>query len=405
MRPASVGSLPVPSSLGQSGLDIDVKAPMSVGSLTHQLTSSPQRNLPNASLLHPSTPNTYNLSSSIQSLSSHDVTPGSSVTNPIQITSPGLEAGNQFVSSAQLNSLTSSLPSSTISPQSFNFLTSSNQSQSINTSPSLVAGSVSNTLAQIPISSISNLLTTPSVSTVPYSTMTSLSLPQTSITNIPSTFSSPQSVSLGMSLPSTVSQPTAAVVAAQIVMEAALQASKMNQDVNALGPNSVAGVGQNIPAPLSSAVPQTQIPAGFTTSSISTVTPSSIGYTTPPQVMPTAGTQPLGGILSGNVGGTALTGTNTDGFLNASVGNSQLGVSMATSQPIQVPFNTGLAPTSVNQGQIAIQVSLYIQCTCTSDFLIGSYGTPLAQRASYLALHSSLFGPDGVVNYDYNYYH
>ena len=26
---------------------------------------------------------------------------------------------------------------------------------------------------------------------------------------------------------------------------------------------------------------------------------------------------------------------------------------------------------------------------------------PLAQRASYLALYSSLFGPDGIVNYDY----
>ena len=34
-------------------------------------------------------------------------------------------------------------------------------------------------------------------------------------------------------------------------------------------------------------------------------------------------------------------------------------------------------------------------------FLISSYGTQLAQRASYLALHSSLFGPDGTVNYDY----
>ena len=34
-------------------------------------------------------------------------------------------------------------------------------------------------------------------------------------------------------------------------------------------------------------------------------------------------------------------------------------------------------------------------------FLIGSYGAPLAQRASYLALHSSLFAPDGAVNYDY----
>ena len=35
------------------------------------------------------------------------------------------------------------------------------------------------------------------------------------------------------------------------------------------------------------------------------------------------------------------------------------------------------------------------------EFLISSYGTPLAQRASYLALHSSHFGPDGAVNYAY----
>ena len=31
--------------------------------------------------------------------------------------------------------------------------------------------------------------------------------------------------------------------------------------------------------------------------------------------------------------------------------------------------------------------------TSTSVFLISLYGAPLAQRASYLALHSSLFGP------------
>ena len=40
-------------------------------------------------------------------------------------------------------------------------------------------------------------------------------------------------------------------------------------------------------------------------------------------------------------------------------------------------------------------------CQCVSVFLISSYGAPLAQRASYLALHSSLFGPDGAVSYDY----
>ena len=39
--------------------------------------------------------------------------------------------------------------------------------------------------------------------------------------------------------------------------------------------------------------------------------------------------------------------------------------------------------------------------TCTSVFLISSYGTPLAQRASYLAQNSSHFEPDGAVNYDH----
>ena len=29
------------------------------------------------------------------------------------------------------------------------------------------------------------------------------------------------------------------------------------------------------------------------------------------------------------------------------------------------------------------------------------HAAPLAQRASYLALHSSLLGPDDAVNYDY----
>ena len=38
--------------------------------------------------------------------------------------------------------------------------------------------------------------------------------------------------------------------------------------------------------------------------------------------------------------------------------------------------------------------------TSTSVFLISLYGAPLAQRASYLTLHSSLFG-HGAVNYDY----
>ena len=49
---------------------------------------------------------------------------------------------------------------------------------------------------------------------------------------------------------------------------------------------------------------------------------------------------------------------------------------------------------------IYIHVCIYVnkdvyvcKYVCISVFLISSYGTPLAQRASYLALHSSLFGP------------
>ena len=50
-----------------------------------------------------------------------------------------------------------------------------------------------------------------------------------------------------------------------------------------------------------------------------------------------------------------------------------------------------------------INVSLICTCTCVcmSVFLISSCGAPLVQTACYLALHSSLFGPDSAVNYDY----
>ena len=42
-------------------------------------------------------------------------------------------------------------------------------------------------------------------------------------------------------------------------------------------------------------------------------------------------------------------------------------------------------------------------CTCihVPVFLISSYGAPLSKTECYLALHSSLIGPDGAVNYDY----
>ena len=47
-----------------------------------------------------------------------------------------------------------------------------------------------------------------------------------------------------------------------------------------------------------------------------------------------------------------------------------------------------------------IEVS-FIATNNAPVFLISLYGAPLAQRASYLAQHSSPFGPDGTVNYDY----
>ena len=44
---------------------------------------------------------------------------------------------------------------------------------------------------------------------------------------------------------------------------------------------------------------------------------------------------------------------------------------------------------------------VYTYIVSQTVFLISSSGVPLAQRVSYLASHSSLFGPDGTVNYDY----
>ena len=49
----------------------------------------------------------------------------------------------------------------------------------------------------------------------------------------------------------------------------------------------------------------------------------------------------------------------------------------------------------------AVSIKLKRLYILLAMFLISSYGTPLAKRASYLALHISLFGPYGTVNYDY----
>ena len=46
-----------------------------------------------------------------------------------------------------------------------------------------------------------------------------------------------------------------------------------------------------------------------------------------------------------------------------------------------------------NSKFIVNKMALCMHSYVVPVFLISSYGTPLAQRASYLALHSSLFGP------------
>ena len=46
-------------------------------------------------------------------------------------------------------------------------------------------------------------------------------------------------------------------------------------------------------------------------------------------------------------------------------------------------------------------VSVRICVFVCAVFLISSYGAPLDQRVSYLALQSSVFEPDGAVNFDY----
>ena len=48
-----------------------------------------------------------------------------------------------------------------------------------------------------------------------------------------------------------------------------------------------------------------------------------------------------------------------------------------------------------NVFSIHVYMYMYIKCMCmlVSVFVISSYAAPLSQRASYLALHSSLFGP------------
>ena len=52
-----------------------------------------------------------------------------------------------------------------------------------------------------------------------------------------------------------------------------------------------------------------------------------------------------------------------------------------------IPINTTLLKLSQCCEQIILLYNM------ARVFLISSYGAPLAQRASYLALHSSLFGP------------
>ena len=49
--------------------------------------------------------------------------------------------------------------------------------------------------------------------------------------------------------------------------------------------------------------------------------------------------------------------------------------------------------STIHQNDACAACILWTNLACRSVFLISLYGAPLAQRASYLALQSSLFGP------------
>ena len=59
------------------------------------------------------------------------------------------------------------------------------------------------------------------------------------------------------------------------------------------------------------------------------------------------------------------------------------------------------APSWLHHSQAPVLCMHVCMCVCISVFSISSYGTPLAQRASYLTQHSFLYRPDGTVNYGY----
>ena len=50
---------------------------------------------------------------------------------------------------------------------------------------------------------------------------------------------------------------------------------------------------------------------------------------------------------------------------------------------------------------VFVAIIILLQRVFHQVFLISSYGAPLPQKASFLAQHSSLFGLEGAVNYDY----
>ena len=64
-------------------------------------------------------------------------------------------------------------------------------------------------------------------------------------------------------------------------------------------------------------------------------------------------------------------------------------------------YNVGTNKHNQPNNLPSFALILYLNFNIKSINGISSYGAPLAQRASYFALYSSLFGPDGTVNYDY----
>ncbi len=229
-NPASVGSIPITSTSLSYGLNDVSTLPVSHIS-SPQSVSSPQT----ITSLHqplqqsssfPLQSSTFNSSLSqfpaSLHLSAHD--PLGSMSNPIQITSPGADTGLNF----HVSSSSSTLSLASLMSPASSVTTSASTIMSVTSPPFGFTSSLSSSMAsQIDIASISSSL------------QDSQSMPSSvsNISNLLMSNSSPSNQSVRSNIPSQTPTPPppsttqaqgAAAVAAQILMQATLQASKQN---------------------------------------------------------------------------------------------------------------------------------------------------------------------------------